>query len=186
MVFKDAQYSGRSTWDRDDGLFHRVRLFAPFNRSSMAHYVNARIVLGPPVGGLLYDRFGFRAPFLLGISIALFDLVGRLLIIESKPDPAKCVEPPSIPEGSQAVPATDTIIVSDVQTTSDQTGIAIPMTPRSWSRANQTPDIDSECREKVQLSLWQVLVRLSKSPRALSAMFVMVARGYVAAKLLSV
>ncbi|KAI0072812.1 MFS general substrate transporter [Panus rudis PR-1116 ss-1] len=41
-------------------------------------------LVGPPVGGALYNSFGFRGPFVFGISITLVDLIGRLLVIERK------------------------------------------------------------------------------------------------------
>ncbi|KAJ7022040.1 MFS general substrate transporter [Mycena alexandri] len=54
---------------------------------------------GPPVGGALYTRFGYRGPFICGIILSLFDLIGRLLIIERKDalrwniDPAAPIPP---------------------------------------------------------------------------------------------
>ncbi|KAJ7275547.1 major facilitator superfamily domain-containing protein [Mycena haematopus] len=39
---------------------------------------------GPPIGGALYSRFGYRGPFICGIIVTVFDLIGRLLIIERK------------------------------------------------------------------------------------------------------
>ncbi|TFK30700.1 MFS general substrate transporter [Coprinopsis marcescibilis] len=42
------------------------------------------LTLGPPLGGALYTRFGFRAPFVFGVSVAFLDLIGRLVIIERK------------------------------------------------------------------------------------------------------
>ncbi|PBK69466.1 MFS general substrate transporter [Armillaria solidipes] len=41
-------------------------------------------LVGPPVGGGLYTRFGFRGPFIFGIIIAVLDLAFRFLIIESR------------------------------------------------------------------------------------------------------
>jgi len=41
-------------------------------------------VAGPPLGGVLYQRFGFYAPFILGIALAVLDLAARLVIIEPK------------------------------------------------------------------------------------------------------
>ncbi|KAF7306494.1 MFS domain-containing protein [Mycena indigotica] len=39
---------------------------------------------GPPIGGAVYSRWGWRGPFIFGIIMAMFDLVGRLFIIERK------------------------------------------------------------------------------------------------------
>lgn len=38
--------------------------------------------IGPPVGGTLYDRFGWRAPFIFSIILVVIDLLMRLFIIE--------------------------------------------------------------------------------------------------------
>jgi DHA1 family solute carrier family 18 vesicular amine transporter 1/2 len=39
-------------------------------------------LVGPPVAGVLYQRWGFRAPFIFGIIITGIDLLARLLLIE--------------------------------------------------------------------------------------------------------
>lgn len=38
--------------------------------------------MGPPLGGVLFEKLGFRAPFILSIALAVVDLIGRLLVIE--------------------------------------------------------------------------------------------------------
>ncbi|TFK26563.1 MFS general substrate transporter [Coprinopsis marcescibilis] len=42
------------------------------------------MTLGPPLGGALYSRFGFRGPFVFGIVVSAVDLCGRILVIERK------------------------------------------------------------------------------------------------------
>ncbi|KLO05711.1 MFS general substrate transporter [Schizopora paradoxa] len=42
------------------------------------------VICAPPIGGALFQRFGFRGPFIFDIIIAFVDLVGRLLVIEKK------------------------------------------------------------------------------------------------------
>ncbi|KAL5534540.1 hypothetical protein ACEPAG_1003 [Sanghuangporus baumii] len=42
------------------------------------------MLAAPPVGGALYDRFGFRSPFIFGIIVTGFDFLGRLLVVERK------------------------------------------------------------------------------------------------------
>ncbi|KZP00783.1 MFS general substrate transporter [Calocera viscosa TUFC12733] len=39
-------------------------------------------VAGPPIGGALYAKYGFYAPFYFGIALAVLDLLTRLLVIE--------------------------------------------------------------------------------------------------------
>ena len=41
-------------------------------------------LIGPPVGGALFDRFGIRGPSLFGIVVISIDLIGRLLLIERR------------------------------------------------------------------------------------------------------
>ena len=39
-------------------------------------------LVGPPVAGALYKRWGFKAPFIFGIIVTGIDLLARLLLIE--------------------------------------------------------------------------------------------------------
>jgi MFS family permease len=41
-------------------------------------------LIGPPVGGALFDRFGIRGPCLFGIIVIAIDLMCRLLLIERR------------------------------------------------------------------------------------------------------
>jgi DHA1 family solute carrier family 18 vesicular amine transporter 1/2 len=41
-------------------------------------------LLGAPLGGILYGKFGFHGPFIFGIIITFIDLVGRFLVLEQK------------------------------------------------------------------------------------------------------
>jgi DHA1 family solute carrier family 18 vesicular amine transporter 1/2 len=41
-------------------------------------------LVGPPVGGALFDRFGIRGPCIFGIMVISVDLIGRLLLIERR------------------------------------------------------------------------------------------------------
>lgn len=47
-------------------------------------------LLGPPVGGALNDKLGYRAPFVLGMIVCILDLMGRFLTIE-KHDAARWI-----------------------------------------------------------------------------------------------
>lgn len=42
------------------------------------------VMFAPPIGGFLFDRLGFRAPFIFGIGAAALDLIGRLVVIDRK------------------------------------------------------------------------------------------------------
>ncbi|KAG6837915.1 hypothetical protein H0H93_013068 [Arthromyces matolae] len=41
-------------------------------------------LIGPPAGGAIYSKFGYRGPFIFGIIWTVVDLIARLLIIERK------------------------------------------------------------------------------------------------------
>jgi len=59
-------------------------------------------LVGPPVGGALFDRFGIRGPCIFGIMAILVDLIGRLLLIERREalawgfDPAASINASSV------------------------------------------------------------------------------------------
>ncbi|KAJ6604148.1 major facilitator superfamily domain-containing protein [Mycena vulgaris] len=103
---------------------------------------------GPPIGGALYGRFGFRGPFICGIIVSVIDLVGRLLIIERKDalrwdmDPAAAIPPVNGPE------------LEDKK--SSEGAIA------STDSASHPPPEPSD----IKLSLAGVMVRLLRSSRA--------------------
>ncbi|CAK5280048.1 unnamed protein product [Mycena citricolor] len=46
--------------------------------------MSAGTLAGPPIGGAIYTRFGFRGPFIFGMGVAVLDLIGRILVIERK------------------------------------------------------------------------------------------------------
>jgi hypothetical protein len=46
--------------------------------------LSAGVVVAPPIGGALFQKLGFHAPFIFSIGIVLIDLLGRLLVIERK------------------------------------------------------------------------------------------------------
>ncbi|VDC00288.1 unnamed protein product [Peniophora sp. CBMAI 1063] len=106
------------------------------------------MLIGPPVGGALFNRFGFRGPCIFGVIITMIDLVGRLLIIERKDairygfDPALVLEEQDAEKSENDAPAID-----DAQ-----------------GSVNDT-------RERVSSSPLAVIVKLAKSPRALTALF---------------
>ncbi|KAF9020372.1 MFS general substrate transporter [Hymenopellis radicata] len=60
-------------------------------------------LMGPPIGGALYSRFGFRGPFILGTIFAFIDLIGRVLIIERKLGPSSPDEEKADAEGHEPV-----------------------------------------------------------------------------------
>ena len=40
--------------------------------------------MGPPIGGALYQKLGFHAPFIFCLGMTAVDFIGRLFVIEKK------------------------------------------------------------------------------------------------------
>lgn len=104
---------------------------------------------GPPIGGALYSHFGYRAPFICGIAVAFFDLIGRLLIIERKDALRWNVDPAALPgDGDAEKPAESS---------------EVTLAPKS----------------EIRLSLAGVMTRLLRSPRAVVVIAVTFLYGYI-------
>jgi MFS family permease len=106
------------------------------------------LLVGPPLGGALYTRFGFRAPFICGIIMAVVDLIGRLLIIERKEALLWNVDPAATP------PADDEVAVEE----KPAEGAIVPGS--AVTEPAQAPP------RPVPLSLASVVAKLFKSSRA--------------------
>jgi MFS family permease len=39
-------------------------------------------LIGPPLGGVLHAKLGYRAPFIFCIVLCFLDMIGRVLVIE--------------------------------------------------------------------------------------------------------
>lgn len=124
------------------------------------------------MGGLLYGRFGYRAPFIFGIVLTVVDLVFRWLFIERK-DALKLGFDPSVAMkigdiDAEATERTTLLSPSDRSESPVTAGAGAEATSAACSvEASKT------------LSLPQVIFRLSKSPRALAALLITVADGQV-------
>ncbi|KAI6005059.1 MFS general substrate transporter [Pisolithus orientalis] len=156
------------------------------------------LLVGSPVGGALYSRFGFHGPFIFGSICAALDLLARLLVIERHEAIAWGVDPWAVyhpPAGS----ASAACLVTDVQrpptsmpsdsvltvTTaiSDQTnvlelGLITPESPRRRSLAGMLQDSEAALVRKPS-SLLSVITDLLRSPRALTALFMSLVYGVV-------
>ncbi|KAG6814450.1 hypothetical protein H0H92_007454 [Tricholoma furcatifolium] len=125
---------------------------------------------GPPVGGALFARFGYRAPFILSIGWTIIDLIARLLIIERKDALKWGVDPH------------DRKIKLDEKMDSQDTPDVPPPAHAPEDRDMETLDTSSSrpnvTSESQKLSLLAVLLKLCKSSRALTAFFLTFAYGY--------
>ncbi|TFK57595.1 MFS general substrate transporter [Heliocybe sulcata] len=158
------------------------------------------ILVGPPVGGGLYNAFGYRGPFIFGIIISVIDLIGRLLIIERKDallwgvdtaaSQGKDVEQP--PAGSdekkeKRVETDDTQKDAQIRA-SQEPDDAGPSradgqvdVPKSNTEGAQETQTAAELHEagKKRISVFRVVGQLGRSPRALTAFIITIAYGLV-------
>ncbi|KAI6136941.1 MFS general substrate transporter [Pisolithus sp. B1] len=146
------------------------------------HMVGSNLLVGSPVGGALYSRFGFHAPFIFGSICAALDLLARLLVIERHEaigwgvDPWAAYLPPA---GSAAC------LIGGVQlmgTMSDHSNVLElgPITsglPRQSLVGMQHDDEAALVRKPS--SLLSVITSLVRSPRALTALFMAFVYGIV-------
>ena len=118
------------------------------------------------LGGVLYNRFGFRGPGICAIIVTAVDLIGRLLIIERKDAVKYGVDPAQEP--GVEVEATVELALSSEKAKKD--GSSALAVQESDPAESHTPPI---------LSLTGVIKKLAKSPRALTVMFCTVIYGSV-------
>jgi MFS family permease len=57
-------------------------------------------LFGPPIGGALNDKLGYRAPFIFGMIFCAIDLIGRLFVIEKDVAAPWIAGEPSIEAGA--------------------------------------------------------------------------------------
>jgi DHA1 family solute carrier family 18 vesicular amine transporter 1/2 len=144
-----------------------------------------RYVIGPPVGGGLYTHFGFRAPFVFGLIVAVLDMGGRLLIIERREALRWGVDPAALPMSSDEQngialgPGTDNAIrLHLTRIGSNDTQLHMAATKKIVGH----DDGQTQCRKdleqsttsstKMPVSLLSVMAKLARSTRALVAIFV--------------
>ncbi|KAG6837914.1 hypothetical protein H0H93_013067 [Arthromyces matolae] len=131
-------------------------------------------LIGPPVGGTVYSRFGFRGPFIFGIIWTVVDLIARLLIIERKEairwglDPQNRNALPAVITNSDDGQAPTVAIKNGGQTGHEQLDqLALGVPPC-------IPD-DQSIRQTSSLAL--IFLRLTRSSRAVVAFIMTFAYG---------
>jgi MFS family permease len=132
------------------------------------------MLVGPPISGGLFDRFGFRGPYIFGIAVAVVDLLGRLLIIERREallwgidtlatevqaentvDVERAGLPSESSENSNAVTKPDCVFPES----------KTPEPPED----QQVPNMQASHPSPQHLSLFAVIYTLCKSSRAVTA-----------------
>ncbi|KAH0590231.1 hypothetical protein J132_01681 [Termitomyces sp. J132] len=133
-------------------------------------------LIGPPVGGALFTRFGYRGPFILGIAWTVVDLIARLLIIERKEALEYSIDPQRVDkyEGQ-------TKEKNDHQKCGprDQLPVEVPLeinTTRTLDAPSPSCSVDDK-RKRSQKSVLIVFFKLTKSSRALAAFILSFAYG---------
>ena len=135
------------------------------------------MLLGPPVGGALYSRYGFHGPFILTIIATAIDLFARVLIIERKRALRYGVDPAA--QSSQAE--------------SDQRQSREDMQDQGHhaSQVHSSAKFDdqlnangiSPVQQTLHVSLIGVFKILLRSPRALTVTYNTLIYGYVCCRL---
>lgn len=117
----------------------------------------------------MYNKFGFRGPFILGIIITVVDLIGRLLIIERENailhgiDPAAAVGLTDVP---QTTPVND-----DCEEHKENPEVPAATTEDDTRNVTVTPAEDSTIIAALPpLSLLGVVWKLLRSSRALTVL----------------
>ncbi|KAG6868253.1 hypothetical protein C0993_005827 [Termitomyces sp. T159_Od127] len=138
-----------------------------------------RSLIGPPVGGAIFARFGYRGPFILGITWTIVDLIARLLIIERNEALQYGIDAQHVDRCEEQVKGN-----SDNQdfAISDQFTVEEPLetnpTTKSDVPPSSCPEIDRQ-RKSSHTSLVIILLKLTKSSRALIAFFLTFTYGFV-------
>lgn len=137
------------------------------------------ILLGPPSGGALYTRAGFRGPFIISITATAADLIARLLIIERKQairhgyDPAA----PSAPPEELERPSVLHIIAGGPDKTLEPSGS--PEDHKDAEMHTSVAGATTPAEDVKSLSLPAALRVLLKSSRALTVTYNTLIYGYV-------
>ena len=142
-------------------------------------------LLGPPIGGVVYKRFGFRGVCIFGIIGAVIDLVARLIVIERKDALEWGFDPQSVilPETPENNLSSTDIQEEDTpgppqEEAKEGTSTAIEEHNRQASirsrevagpqASNEKETVTGVTATTPQLSLFAVLIKLFKSSRAMA------------------
>ncbi|KAI0271635.1 MFS general substrate transporter [Gloeopeniophorella convolvens] len=142
-------------------------------------------LVGPPVGGALFDRFGIRGPCLLGIAVIGLDMIGRLLLIERREALVWGFDPAAAKVGPYSeLPDECGQVASNYGTFNTGTGATVPacegqdaVSPEAANfpfGSSMSPRCDADGSiappyHRVPISFLDVLKGLSKSSRARAA-----------------
>ncbi|KAI8983350.1 MFS general substrate transporter [Trametes punicea] len=147
-------------------------------------------LIGPPVAGGLDKRFGFHGPFIFGIIVTVIELIGRLLIIERKEAARWDTSSTSlVGQDESSREKTYGSVRGEMQEEQPNRGqehsvahengegtaevpIGVPFRAPTANEAQQ-----HKKEEEPVISIPQLLLKLARSSRALSAIFVTLSYG---------
>ena len=146
----------------------------------------SRQLLAPPVGGALFDRWGYRAPFIFTILFTIIDLPVRLLVNEKRvpAHPTAAVQDTKSAEGT----AFPTYPLDSLPQEEAPVSPGLPLPSLCAEKADETQqvlDIDAKADAvsksmhpssmhsvpERELSLLQVIFKMATSIRALVVLF---------------
>ncbi|KAI0666238.1 MFS general substrate transporter [Trametes maxima] len=156
-------------------------------------------LIGPPVAGALDERFGFRGPFIFGVIVTAVELIGRLLIIERQEairwDAAFTTLVPHN-NASQAnvygamqeekrenQPVDSTQVVREDGEDITEAPTRVPSRTPSRTATAVDASVGDSPEEPSTLSIVGLFLKLAKSPRALSAVFLTLTYGIMISSL---
>jgi hypothetical protein len=129
------------------------------------------VAVGPPLGGTLYTRFGFRGPFIFSLAATFLDLIGRVIIIERKHAIQWGYDPAAVPanRGNRDSEAKRSTLPLDTTTK--------PETGKGEEAAISPSPSDRPVDGEKKISLTAVISKLSRSHRALTALIIIFTYG---------
>ncbi|TDL24263.1 MFS general substrate transporter [Rickenella mellea] len=141
--------------------------------------ISIGFVIAPPIGGALYDHFGFRAPFIFGIICAAVEGFGRSLVIERRDalkwghDPAAELTGNQSGNQEKSARSTDSATRNTNSAGQDRPSPTDPVSAPPISATGEPEDTSRSspvtAQPNVHLGPLQVLLALSKSSRALAS-----------------
>ena len=128
---------------------------------------NCRQMLAPPVGGSLYKRWGYRAPFIFTILFTILDLPARLLVRErEQSDHVSDTASRAGKEMEDVSQSTQKVVETQAHELLDsQAAITLMEDPSTMAATVPVPP------ERIQLSFPQVLYKLLTSVRTVVVLF---------------
>ena len=154
----------------------------------MASDTPTRFLVGPPVAGALDSRLGFRAPFILGVIITSVEFLCRLLIID-RPEAARwdaslrSLVQEKNPSRDRVYGATDAAEKREEQP--QEAAVAVQPAneentyPPQRVPSRRSPISANTQHHAPQLTIVGLLLRLLKSSRAMTPVFLTLIFGSV-------